>query len=627
MFVNNRKEIIFGEIDRIAQTIISKSSFDSGHLTWKTVTVRNREYSRAANASLYSGVSGIALFLLYASKVTNNQKYLEGALGGLKWSIETCRENSLNHTFFTGQLGVAYVCCKAFDLTGDTCYLAFAQEIGRRVSEEPHAIEDNDLLIGTAGVIIGLLHLHQRFPEDFLFRKICDLTIKLLNGSHLNNTGLSWDKSGKTIRGLCGFSHGAAGIGWLFLELGKYFRNPAFYWVSRQAFAYENSHFDSSKKNWPDFRKGIWSHDDFERYKEEYFKQNHAFFSKTGFMNAWCHGAAGIGFSRLEAWKTLEEEIYLTDALNCSMKVEEDLQFDQIKTWTLCHGQGGNLDLLTEMGATLGKMETISIVQNAATQAIAAHEHRGTYVSGYAMFPEEEDYSLFMGTSGIGYFYLRSLFPTEIDCILAPRLQPHVSSVHEFNLSLDSIKWMTINQYFHRSAKYCSERSSDQRQKHVQNLTQIFDDHSQGKNRKVTIADTLDPEFQELVSLENDIVDMALSAEPGCLTELRIAINKELVLRKTKLDPELYIPRMGSHVRLNKDSCILIVTKPKGLATYPLSDFSAALFNMIDGQSTVAMIARRLMNLIPGSQYDQALNLVGEQLIEFMSIGVLDCFE
>src|SRR5699024_2124001 len=76
----------------------------------------------------------------------------------------------------------------------------------------------------------------------------------------------------------------------VFLELGYYFENKAFYNIAEQAFRYEDAKYDKSKKNWPDFRIRHSK----KHYKTAYLEENWNFFNKPKFMTAWCHGAPGI---------------------------------------------------------------------------------------------------------------------------------------------------------------------------------------------------------------------------------------------------------------------------------------------------------------------------------------------
>lgn len=249
-------------------------------------------------------------------------------------------------------------------------------------------------------------------------------------------------------------------------------------------------------------------------------------------------------------------------------------------------------------------------------------------MSGYAKYPQVDDLSLFMGTAGVGYFYLRTLCPLEIECILAPRLKSTVSS-GDFNLSLDDIKCTVLAKYFQRSIEYCSKLSPDSRDDHMKKIAEILNDRNQGEQRQVVPDETTELKLLDFISLENSIVDLAMLAEPGCLTETRIRVNHELLSSKTDLDLQLQVPQIGSHIRLHdlKGDCILIVTKPKGIATYKLSAFSATLLRSIDGKSNIMTITNRMIETVLEEQRNQASTLVLKQIKQFMLIGVFDWCE
>lgn len=77
---------------------------------------------------------------------------------------------------------------------------------------------------------------------------------------------------------LAGFSHGASGIAAALARLGQVTGQSRFTEGSVRAMRYEQSVFDSVKRNWPDFRASL---------------------TPTVFQLSWCHGAPGILLSRL----------------------------------------------------------------------------------------------------------------------------------------------------------------------------------------------------------------------------------------------------------------------------------------------------------------------------------------
>jgi lantibiotic modifying enzyme len=165
----------------------------------------------------------------------------------------------------------------------------------------------DDLINGNSGTLLGLLHLHAASGEKWILESIDCFIRHLVDRANHGPAGLYWDRSPQLISGLFGFSHGAAGIGFVFLELGHYFQNEAFYTIARQAFLYEGYFFNQAKKhkNWPDLRRGIYSDDDYREHQKAFLEGDMDFFTSGGDMNAWCHGAAGIGLSRVRAFQLL----------------------------------------------------------------------------------------------------------------------------------------------------------------------------------------------------------------------------------------------------------------------------------------------------------------------------------
>jgi hypothetical protein len=246
------------------------------------------------------------------------------------------------------------------------------------------------------------------------------------------------------IHSLCGLSHGASGLAFAFLELGRYYCNSAFYWLAQQAINYENFHFDSRKQNWPDYRRGMWTQNDTSEHQRHFNNGSWNFFTKPADFFAWCHGAPGIGLTRLRAWQLLGDEEYFRDFERAVQKVREiDLTYNPNRTFTLCHGSCGNAELLLEGYRATGRKEYLEDAYRIAEFAIRQKEELGVYLSGYAQAGMQEDLSLFMGTAGIGYFFLRLLDPS-VPSILLPtidappiRVDPKYKNI---NISLPELK-------------------------------------------------------------------------------------------------------------------------------------------------------------------------------------------
>lgn len=374
---------------------------------------------------MYTGVSGIALFFLELYKHTGEKKYLDTATDTMRWVEHYCMEKpSDNYAFYTGRSGVAYTFLQFYLFTKDKKYLDTALKI---IKDCQHFFRLNpvpdDVVNGIAGTLLVLLHLHAVSKEEALLKDIVFFVEHLMKRACLGTVGIYWDRSGNVAKGLCGFSHGAGGIGFVFLELANYFDNKGFLWMAEEAFAYENSLFDTGMRNWPDLRKGMYYEPDFVENRNAFLKKDMNFFVKGKDFIAWCHGAPGIGLSRIRAHELTGKPEYkkqLEAAVNKTILHAEHSNEDS--SFIQCHGTGGNADLLIEAYKQYGEQRYFSVAETVAEKALAAKEKHQSYLSGFWAAGRQEDSSLFMGKAGVGYFYLRILDPLKTPSLLYTKI-------------------------------------------------------------------------------------------------------------------------------------------------------------------------------------------------------------
>ncbi|MTI29506.1 hypothetical protein E1171_01650, partial [Cytophagales bacterium RKSG123] len=405
---------------------------------------------------IYSGVSGIVLFLIELFKKTSDDKYLEAAIHGANWVDNYCAKNKTTYyAFLTGRLGAAYMLVQLAEVSGEKAFLKKALKIAKGCEiflEQEHTL--NEFINGASGALLALMHLHQASGEDWLLDSINTFTAHLIDHVYHGENGLYWDRSDKSIKGLCGFSHGAAGVGFVFLELGYYFKNKAFYQMAEQAFFYENSLFNEKIGNWPDFRKGNYNEETNEQFKAAYLANNYDFFETPGDMTAWCHGAPGIGLSRLRALELLEKEEYRNDYLKAEKKTleKEESLTANLASFTLCHGAGGNAMLLLEAHRLLKENYQQNRVTSIVERLLKVKKDDQPYLPGYSTVEKTEDSSLFMGNAGIGYFLLQYIEPLNTASVLSPvlknRCKQDFSSKPDLNLNAFSLKKKLMEKAF-----------------------------------------------------------------------------------------------------------------------------------------------------------------------------------
>jgi len=161
-----------------------------------------------------------------------------------------------------------------------------------------------------------------------------------------------------------------------------------------EAFRYERSCWSPAERNWPDFRG-----------------------AEPEYPVYWCHGAAGIGFSRLRAWQILGDKELLAEALSALVTVREDMGSPE--NYSLCHGEMGNADLLIHASEVLSDEGWLTPAQAAAEEGFERFERRRVpWPCGLPGANETPD--LMLGLAGIGHFYLRIADPQRTPTVLLP---------------------------------------------------------------------------------------------------------------------------------------------------------------------------------------------------------------
>jgi lantibiotic modifying enzyme len=317
-------------------------------------------------------------------------------------------------SFYSGYVGVAYICQRLADLLDEPVLVERALELLDRLADVDLESQGLDLLNGYAGAIPALLYLgraHRR--QDLLDRAVLHGE-RLLKTARRSPFGWSWPtmshalKRQSEVPDLLGFSHGTSGIAWALLELHIETRDDRFREGIEQAFCYERHWFDSEHQNWPDFRP---LHDNTASSKQE-----------PAFMTAWCHGAPGVGLARLRAYQALGNGVYRQEAelavQTTARSVEQALTSSQA-SFCLCHGLAGNADVLLYADRILNTPGYRQLAEQAGCfGAERYHANQASWPCG--VMGGGETPGLFLGLAGIGYFYLRLHQPDAVPPITIP---------------------------------------------------------------------------------------------------------------------------------------------------------------------------------------------------------------
>ncbi len=374
---------------------LEELAIGDAEVTWIGLTPRNdRAWTLAPlDADLYDGLPGVILFLAYLAEVTGTERYATLAKSALKTLRLELGRGAVMRTVggFTGCGGVMYCLANLGVLWRDAELLCEAQRLAELAAP---LIESDELLDVTSGVAgLGLqLRSLQEVSGVTIARELARACgRRLLAGAEAMDCGIGWHVEGTPKRALTGFAHGNAGIGYALVEMAAMTRETDFLDAARHAFQYERSVFSQERGNWPDFR---------ENRTQDY-------------MLAWCHGAPGVGLSRLGALRHLpDDELHLEIDAALGTTLHEGLGGSHC----MCHGDLGNLDVLLYAAETLHEPRWACKAKNFAGTILDRAKKTG-WVCGNPLGVESP--GLMTGIAGIGYQLLRLAAPERVPSILA----------------------------------------------------------------------------------------------------------------------------------------------------------------------------------------------------------------
>lgn len=394
----------------VGREICAEAFWHEGWCNWLGVEPRDPNapaHQGMTYASLgpepYGGSSGVALFLAELAAATGDEGFRETALGAIRQALGRAEvvEPPVQLGLYTGRLGLALVAMRVGRLLDADDVERDARALLVGLDADLEREHEHDLLSGSAGGVIALLRLSELLGDESLIERARELGNRLIAAAECDERGCSWPSVVQPeVPNLTGYSHGAAGISMVLLELWNITGERRYRDIAERAFAFERSWFDSEQGNWPDFRA-------VESLAE---RQDGPF----PYAMAWCHGAPGIALSRLRAWELTGDAMYREEAIvaleTTRQTVVEALE-DGTMNYSLCHGLAGNAEILM-LGATiLGEdfehlTETAREIAAAGIRiyAPAGRDWPGGAHGGWTP-------NLMLGLAGIGRFYLRLADP------------------------------------------------------------------------------------------------------------------------------------------------------------------------------------------------------------------------
>ncbi len=361
---------------------------------------------------LYSGTSGIALFLGYLGAVTGEGHYTalaKLALASVRSQVEQQKQylNLINMGTFDGVGSVIYLLTHLGQLWNEPELLQEAVALAELLPPLIAKDEQRDIISGSAGCILTLLNLHAVSPSPRLLELARQCGDHLLATEQAMSEGIAWI----TIRHekpLGGFAHGTSGIALSLLKLAAVTGEQRYRQSALAALAYDRSLYEPEKHNWQDLRSFPPSLANAKREAQDDEVQ-----ARRPNMIAWCHGASGIGLSRLAILPYLDDAMLLQEIDIAVNKIMED---GLNENHSLCHGALGNLEVLLSASQALNEPSYREQLRTATAMVLDSIDEYG-WVAGVPLGIETPGFML--GLAGIGYELLRLAIPEQVPSVLS----------------------------------------------------------------------------------------------------------------------------------------------------------------------------------------------------------------
>lgn len=388
------------EARRVGTRLEELALQEEDHATWIGFAYVNKIWSLdPLLEDLYGGSSGIILALAYLGSFgfDNSTALARRALNTLRTRLNNNTDHIRSIGAFDGWGGIIYMLSHLAVLWQDAELIAWANSLVGRVPELLHNDKSLDIIGGCAGAIGALLALHQVSSSDKALCAAMQCGDRLLAEVQPMEHGAAWFNNIETVKPITGFAHGAAGIAWALMELAVHTANQKYKDAALNAIEYEHAQYSATAGNWTDASP----------VEKQAAKSN-----EVGPSMAWCHGAPGIGLSRLAALKYVEHPTVRRDL---ELALQATLEYGPGTNHSICHGDLGNLDFLLQAHQATGDRKLAVKVDEWSNQVLASMSKYG-WRCGVPLAVESP--ALMNGLAGICLGLLRIAAPDRVPSVL-----------------------------------------------------------------------------------------------------------------------------------------------------------------------------------------------------------------
>lgn len=359
--------------------------------------------------SFYEGDSGICWFLAMAAGYST--QLAEVAREGLRGALTKAQDLLGTGTvgLLDGAAGVSLAAVGVGRVLEDDDLIAGGHRLALDVAAARTDVDYPDLINGRSGICLAFVSLSEALGEPVLLEAAQQVAKELAATARREPWGISWPDPYEEGPALLGLAHGTSGPVLALLEAGLATGDQSLVGRAMEGMRYERSWFSREAVGWPDLRARAPGDSATDR---------------LSYPSMWCHGATGIGISRLRAFRLTGDKLALAEA-SAAIQAARRVVVEAARAPSdacLCHGLAGAVELLLVAAEVLGGQDHDRASHRAGAVLLRLKDEHGSWPCGLPGAGEVP--GLFLGRAGIGLTLLRLADRTAAPSPTLPWLLP-----------------------------------------------------------------------------------------------------------------------------------------------------------------------------------------------------------